>query len=100
MSRLIEAGRDGEVAKEIKVASDAKNMGHQFRGTRKTADGHYWVCLMDEKKIVELSPAGDLLQEISVDGFPHAAAKLPNAHLLITLGTAGNGMRRLEQPKM
>src|SRR3954463_3326849 len=56
MSRIIEAGRDGQIAQEIKVASQAKNMGHQFRGTRKTADGHYWVCLMDEKKIAELSP--------------------------------------------
>src|SRR4051794_40043904 len=53
MSRIIEAGPDGKIAQEIKVASQAKNMGHQFRGTRKTADGHYWVCLMDEKKIVE-----------------------------------------------
>lgn len=89
LSRLIEAGRDGKIAKEIKVASQAKNMGHQFRGTRKTADGHYWACLMDEKKIVELSSAGALLREIPVDGFPHAAIKLPDGHLLVTLGTAG-----------
>ena len=88
LSRVIEAGRDGQVAKEVKVASHARNMGHQFRGTRKTADGHYWVCLMDEKKIVELSPDGALLREIPVDGFPHAAIKLPNGHLLITLGEA------------
>ncbi len=88
MSRLVEAGRDGQVAKEIKVASQAKDMGHQFRGTRKTPDGHYWVCLMDEKKIVELAPTGALLREIPVDGFPHAAIKLPDGHLLITLGHA------------
>ena len=89
LSRLIEAGRDGKIAKEIKVPSKAKNMGHQFRGTRKTADGHYWICLMDEKKIVELSSTGALLREIAVDGFPHAAIKLPDGHLLVTLGTAG-----------
>ena len=89
LSRLIEAGRDGQVAQEIKVASQAKNLGHQFRGTRKTADGHYWTCLMDEKKIVELSSVGALLREIPVDGFPHAAIKLPDGHLLVTLGTAG-----------
>jgi len=35
---------------------------------------------MDEKKIVELSPAGELLREIPVDGFPHAAIKLPDGH--------------------
>jgi hypothetical protein len=88
LSRLIEAGRDGKIAREIKVASKAKNMGHQFRGTRRTADGHYWTCLMDEKKIVELDADGALLREVPVDGFPHAAIKLPNGHLLVTLGTA------------
>ena len=88
LSRLVEAGHDGQVAKEIKVASEAKNMGHQFPGTRQTADGHDWVCLMDEKKIVELSSAGALLRTIPVDGFPHAAIKLPDGHLLVTLGTA------------
>ena len=86
LGRLVEVGRDGQ--REIKVASRAKNMGHQFRGTRRTADGHYWVCLMDEQKIVELSPEGRLLQEIPVDGFPHAAVKLPDGHLLVTLGPA------------
>jgi hypothetical protein len=88
LSKLVEAGRDGQVAKEIKVASQAKNMGHQFRGTRKLANGHYWVCLMDEQKIVELSPEGSLLREIPVEGFPHEAIKLPNGNLLVTLGTA------------
>lgn len=89
LSRLVEIGRDGGVAKEIPVASKAKNMGHQFRGTRRTADGHTWVCLMDEQKIVELSPEGILIREIPVEGFPHAAVKLPDGHLLITLGPTG-----------
>jgi hypothetical protein len=89
MSRIVEVGRDGHVAKVIAIASEAKNMGHQFRGTRKTADGHYWVCLMDEQKIVELAPDGTLLQVIKVDGSPHAAIKLPNGNLLVTLGDAG-----------
>src|SRR6185503_1723556 len=81
--------RNGEVLKEIKIASQAKNMGHQFRGTRRTADGHTWVCLMDEQKVVELGADGKLLREIPVQGFPHAVLKLPNDHLLITLGQAG-----------
>ena len=89
LSRVVEIGRDGGVAKEIPVASKAKNMGHQFRGTRRTADGHTWVCLMDEQKIVELSPEGTLIREIPVEGFPHAAVKLPDRHLLITLGPTG-----------
>jgi hypothetical protein len=87
MSRIVEVGRDGKIAKEIKIASEARN-GHQFRGTRKTPDGHYWVCLMDEKKIVELGTDGRLLRTIPVDGFPHEAINLPDGHLLVTLGHA------------
>lgn len=88
MSRLVEVGRDGKVAKEIKIDSHPKNMGHQFRGTRKTADGHYWVCLMDEQQIAELAADGTLIRRIPVDGFPHEAIKLPDGHLLVTLGQA------------
>lgn len=86
MSRLVEVGRDGMISRIIPVASKAKNMGHQFRGTRKTPDGHYWTCLMDEQKIVELSPSGSVLREIPVDGFPHEAILLPKGNLLVTLG--------------
>jgi len=86
LSRIIEAGRDGQMQKEIKIASQAKNMGHQFRGVRQTRDGHYWVCLMDEQKIAELSLEGTLLREIPVAGYPHEAILLPDGHLLVTLG--------------
>jgi hypothetical protein len=89
LSRIVEVGRDGTVSREIKIDSKPKNVGHQFRGTRQTADLHYWVCLMDEKKIVELDRSGALLRTIQVDGFPHEAIKLPNGHLLVTLGEAG-----------
>lgn len=88
LGRLVRAGRDGQVAREIKVASQAKNMGHQFRGSRRTAKGHYLVCLMDEKKIVELGSDGVLLHEWPVEGDPHAAVLLPNGNLLVTLGPA------------
>lgn len=88
LGRIVEVGRDGKVAREIKVPSATKNLGHQFRGTRRTADGHYWVCLMDEQKVMELAADGSVLREIPVPGFPHEAIKLPDGHLLLTLGMA------------
>lgn len=88
MGRVVEVGRDGKVAKEIKVASEAKVLPHQFRGARRTTDGHYWICLMDEKKVVELAPDGAVLKTIPVPGDPHEAIKLPNGNLLVTLGPA------------
>jgi len=85
LGRLIEVNRDGTIAKEIKVDSHPKVVSHQFRGTRKTADGHYIVCLMDEKKIVELDGDGKVLKEIPLEGHNHAAVKLPNGNMIVTL---------------
>ncbi len=89
LNRVVLAGRNGSVTKEIKIDSHPKNVGHQFRGSRQTADGHYWICLMDEQTIVELAPDGKVLQKIAVDGFPHEAIKLPNGNVLVTLGEKG-----------
>ncbi len=100
LSRLVEVDRKGADVREIRIASQAKNLGHQFRGVRRTSDGHTWVCLMDEKKIIELAPDGTLLRELPVDGFPHAAVKLPNGHLLVTLGQAGKVIELDEKLKV
>ena len=84
MSRIVVVGRDGSVVKEMPIKSASLN-SHQFRGARRTSDGHYWVCLMDEKKVAELDVNGSLLREIPFDGHPLEAVKLPNGHLIVTL---------------
>jgi len=84
MSRIVVVGRDGSVVKEMPIKSTSLN-SHQFRGARRTSDGHYWVCLMDEKKVAELDVNGSLLREIPFDGHPLEAVKLPNGHLIVTL---------------
>jgi|UniRef100_UPI0037847795 S-formylglutathione hydrolase FrmB len=85
MSRLVIVGRDGRVAKVLPVKSTPKVMSHQFRGVRCSADGHFWICLMDEKKVVELDAEGAQLREIPLDGHPGGLVKLPNGHLLISV---------------
>ena len=70
-SRIIEVGRDGKVAKEIKLSTTVPQMHNQFRGTRKTKEGHYLVCFKGEGKIVELDGEGKVLREIKVPGDPH-----------------------------
>ncbi len=86
LSRLVEIGRDGRVKKEIPVPSNpAKINSHQFRGVRKTADGHYWLCMMEESKIVELSSEGAVLREFPMPGHPCEALRLPDGHLLVTM---------------
>jgi hypothetical protein len=86
-SRIIEVDRAGKIAKEIKlVTKDSIKLHNQFRGTRKTAGGHYFVCFKGEGKIVELDSTGKVLREIPVAGDPYEVVPLPNKNLLITCG--------------
>ena len=86
-SRIIEVGRDGKIAKEIKLATAPEvKLHNQFRGTRKLANGHYMVTLKGEGKIVELDGIGKVLREVKVPGDPHGAWALPDGHLLVTCG--------------
>jgi hypothetical protein len=83
--RIVLVGREGEVLKEMPVQSSPKVAAHQFRGARRTSDGHYWVCLMDEKKVVELDANGAQLREVAFDGHPGEVVKLPDGHILVSL---------------
>jgi len=86
-SRIVEVGRDGKVAREIKLETTVPTH-NQFRGTRKTKDGHYFVCFKGEGKIVELDGEGKVLRRISVPGDPHEVVPLPDGHLLVACGDA------------
>jgi len=43
------------------------------------------VCLMDEKKVVELDAEGAQLREVAFGGHPGEVVKLPNGHLIVSL---------------
>ncbi|SKB02196.1 hypothetical protein SAMN02745166_03573 [Prosthecobacter debontii] len=85
-SRLIEVNRAGKIAKEIKLVTTCEKIHNQFRGARKTANGHYFVTFKGEGKVVELDPTGQVLREIPVPGDPHEVVPLPSGNLLITCG--------------
>ncbi|HTI71339.1 MAG TPA: hypothetical protein VMF06_15315 [Candidatus Limnocylindria bacterium] len=86
-SRIIEVDREGKIAKEIKLVTAPTISTHnQFRGTRKTREGHYLVCFKGGGKVVELDGNGAVLREIPVAGDPHEVVPLPNKHLIITCG--------------
>lgn len=88
-SRLVEVDRTGKVAKEIRLVTAPSVTTHnQYRGARKAANGHYFVCFKGEGKVVELDGSGAVLRSIPVPGDPHEVVPLPNGHLLITCGDA------------
>jgi hypothetical protein len=92
-SRIVEVGRDGKIAKEVKLTTaPSVQMHNQYRGTRKTAEGHYLVCFKGESKVVELDGDGKVLREVRVPGDPHEVVRLPNQNWLITCGDGHKAM--------
>lgn len=86
-SRIIEVNRAGQIAKEIKLSTTPDVKTHnQYRGTRKTKNGHYFVCFKGEGKVVELNGDGKVLRAIKVPGDPHEVLPLADGHLLVTCG--------------
>jgi hypothetical protein len=86
--RIIEVDRAGKIAKEIKLTPPPPNISvhDQFRGTRKTAAGHYLLCRKGEHRVEELNDDGKPLRSIPVPGDVHDALLLPNGHLVVTCG--------------
>lgn len=86
-SRILELDNAGKIIKEIKLTPAPRVSTHdQFRGARKTKEGHYVICFKGEHKVVELDENGSVLREIPVPGDVHAAISLPDGHLLVTCG--------------
>lgn len=86
--RIIEVDRAGHIAKEIKLTPPPATVKvhNQFRGTRKTKDGHYLVSRKGERRVEELDGAGRSLRSIAVPGDVHEVVLLPDRHLLISCG--------------
>jgi hypothetical protein len=86
--RIIEVDRAGNIAKEIKLAVPAApvKVHNQFRGTRKTKDGHYLLSRKGEQRVEELDSNGKVIRSFAVPGDVHEVVQLPDRHLLIALG--------------
>ncbi|MFM9016758.1 MAG: PQQ-binding-like beta-propeller repeat protein, partial [Verrucomicrobiota bacterium] len=90
--RLLEIGRDGKIAKEIKVPLTPTIKTHeQMRGCRKTADGRYLVSAKGDRAVLELSGDGKLLRKQPVNGDVHDVRELANGNWLVALGE-GDGV--------
>lgn len=86
--RLIEVDRAGTIVKEIKLTPPPATvkLHDQFRGTRKTKAGHYFLCRKGEHRVDELDGDGRVLREIPIPGDVHECLLLPDGHLLIACG--------------
>jgi hypothetical protein len=95
--RLLEIGRDGKIAKEIKVPlTPAIRTHEQMRGCRKTADGRYLVSAKGDHSVLELSADGKLLRSQPVNGDVHDVRELTNGNWLVALGE-GDGVAEIDR---
>lgn len=88
--RLIEINNMGNVLKEFRLTPPPPSVEirDQFRGVRRTADGHFLVSRKGEHEVEELDATGISLRRIPVPGDVHMALRLPDGHLLVALGDA------------
>ena len=84
--RLVEVGRDGQIARAIAVPVKTANTHNQMRGCRRTTDGRYLVCAKGDRAVLELGPDGKMIREIKTPGDPHEVRELPGGNLLIGCG--------------
>ncbi len=86
--RIIEVDREGHIAKEIKLPVPPASIAlhDQFRGTRKTKEGHYLVSCKGQHHVLELDGDGGILRTIPTPGDVHEVLLLPNGHLLVSCG--------------
>jgi hypothetical protein len=94
--RLIEVGRDGKIAKAIKVPLKTVTTHEQMRGCRKQTDGRYLVSAKGDRAILELSAAGKLIRTQPVEGDVHDVRELANGHWLVALGE-GDGVVEIDK---
>jgi hypothetical protein len=87
-SRILEIDRHGAVVKQIALKTLPTIATHnQFRGARKTKDGHYRVCFKAEHKVVELDGDGRVLRQIPTPDNAHGSWSLPDGNLLVSCPT-------------
>ncbi len=60
----------------------------QFRQVNKNKQGNYLVPLFATSEIREISPSGQLLKSVKVDGNPFSVAALDNCNYLVACGDA------------
>jgi hypothetical protein len=77
-----------------RIPVPAKGTDHtRYMLMRRTPEGNYLVALREEQRLVEVTPAGEILHSFSVPGMPVMAQRLADGS---TIGTGKFGMVRLD----
>lgn len=87
-SVILEVNARGEEVSRTAYETGIEQPHAQFRQVSKNTRGNYLLPLFATSEIREVSPAGELVKRIPVEGTPFCALGLPNGNYLVACGDA------------
>lgn len=94
--RLLEVGRDGHIAKEVRLLPPGADGGGAFmRNARRLPSGNYLVAHYGLDLVREYDASGKIVRTISAPGGPHTAIRLPGGNTLIACADHAGGTPRV-----
>jgi hypothetical protein len=85
---IMEVNAKGEILSKTDFDTRIEQPHAQFRQVNKNKRGNYLVPLFATSEIREISPSGQLLKSVKVDGNPFSVAALDNGNYLVACGDA------------
>ena len=85
---IMEVNAKGEILSKTDFDTRIEQPHAQFRQVNKNKRGNYLVPLFATSEIREISPSGQLLKSVKVDGNPFSVAALDNCNYLVACGDA------------
>lgn len=72
---IMEISPKGDIVKRTEYSIDIKNPHGQFRQINRMPSGNYLIPIMDKGEVHEITPAGDLVKSIKVEGNPFSTLR-------------------------
>lgn len=85
-TKIMEVNPKGEIVSETTYETDIQRPHAQFRQVNKNKAGNYLMPLFATSEVREISPAGELVKTIKVEGTPYSTALLDNGNYMVACG--------------
>ncbi|WP_297904139.1 hypothetical protein [uncultured Parabacteroides sp.] len=85
---IMEVNAKGEILSRTELDTGIDQPHAQFRQVNKNERGNYLVPLFVSSEIREISPSGQFVKSVKVDGNPFCVAALDNGNYLVACGDA------------
>ncbi len=85
---ILEVNPSGQIISKTEFDTQIENTHSQFRQIIKNKKGNYMVPLLETSEICEVSPQGQKIKSVKVNGNPFCVAPLKNGNYLVACGDA------------